>query len=119
MLNEEEVLGGGFLDADPSKYFLGGTNTTTSSSINRSLSMPPLYASQLSVDANPWNTDSQFETTVPDIGQNSTGGQNAVDDDILGTNLTAASVLGNSLLFAYYYKIIIIIIKENSSHNNC
>ncbi|KAG2221715.1 hypothetical protein INT45_007121 [Circinella minor] len=94
MLNEEEVLGGGFLDADSSKYFLGGThNTTSSSSINRSLSMPPLYASQLSVDANPWNTDSQFETTVPDIGQNSTGGQNAVDDDILGTNLTAASVL--------------------------
>ncbi|KAI9271716.1 hypothetical protein BDA99DRAFT_500821 [Phascolomyces articulosus] len=89
MLNEEEVLGGGFLDADPSRYLLG---TTTSSSINRSLSMPPLYASQLSVDANPWNTDSQFET-VPDIGQNNAAGQNAVDDDILGEGLTAASVL--------------------------
>ncbi|KAI8138095.1 hypothetical protein BJV82DRAFT_699062 [Fennellomyces sp. T-0311] len=54
--------------------------------------MPPLYASQLGEDANPWNTDSQFES-VPDIGQTSGSGQNAVDDDILGAGLTAASVL--------------------------
>lgn len=84
MLNEEDVLGNGFLDPDASRYLL---SSTTSSSINRSLSMPLQLG-------NPWNTDSQFEPVVSDLGQHSTTA--AVDDDILGAGVTAASVLGKS-----------------------
>lgn len=84
MLNEEDVLGNGFLDPDASRYLL---SSTTSSSINRSLSMPLQLG-------NPWNTDSQFEPVVSDLGQHSTTATAAVDDDILGAGVTAASVLG-------------------------
>lgn len=42
---------------------------------------------------NPWNTDSQFEPVVSDLGQHSTTATAAVDDDILGAGVTAASVL--------------------------
>lgn len=92
MLNDDEdVLRAGFLEPDSSRYLFGAT---TSSSINRSLSAP-LYAPQMGVDANPWESDSQFDS-VADIGQS--GGQAAaVDDDILGAGVTAASVLGQCL----------------------
>lgn len=86
MLNEEDVLGNGFLDPDASRYLL---SSTTSSSINRSLSMPLQLG-------NPWNTDSQFEPVVSELGQHSTTAA-AVDDDILGAGVTAASVLGKSI----------------------
>lgn len=91
MLNEEDVLGNGFLDPDASRYLL---SSTTSSSINRSLSMPLQLG-------NPWNTDSQFEPVVSDLGQHSTTA--AVDDDILGAGVTAASVLGKSYSFIYHW----------------
>ncbi|KAI9318419.1 hypothetical protein BX666DRAFT_1927689 [Dichotomocladium elegans] len=84
MLNEDDdILGNGFLDPDASRYLLG---TGTSSSINRSLSMPIQLG-------NPWDTDSQFgdHVEVADIGPSSAAA--AVDDDMLGDGVTAASVL--------------------------
>lgn len=89
MINDDEdVLGRGFLDPDSSRFMLDSSSSTA---INRSLSMP-LYASQMGVDANPWNTDPQFEP-VSDINQDMAT-HTAVDDAILGEELTAASVLG-------------------------
>lgn len=82
-MNEEDVLGSGFLEADTARYFLG---SSSSSALNRSISMP-LYATQLGVDANPWNTEGHL-----DVHHHSSN-HTAVDDDVLGADITAASVL--------------------------
>ncbi|KAI8370613.1 uncharacterized protein BYT42DRAFT_617150 [Radiomyces spectabilis] len=84
MLEEDDLLQSGFLESNASKFFIDTAPTHPSLS-------SPFYTSDFGVEADPWGSGASFDPIV-DMRQDLTV-HNAVDDDILGSGLTAASVL--------------------------
>ncbi|KAL0093199.1 hypothetical protein F4703DRAFT_1827872 [Phycomyces blakesleeanus] len=85
MLDEDDVLRSGFLDPGTSRYLL-----STPSSLSRSMSSP-IYTSHFGEDPDPWKSSNAFDP-VADMRQG-LGTHDAVADNILGSEVTAASVL--------------------------